>query len=131
MEIQLATEQLVQADKLATLGQLVAGVAHDIANPTSYIHTSQEIMRNEVQDIENILELIFRDNNSPEAKKVRDKLGTHLTNIQRGLGDIKDGSAKITQIILRSRMKFNISNYKLSLQRLVRHQAGFLFSYNS
>ena len=34
-EINLATEKLVQADKLATLGQLVAGVAHDIANPTS------------------------------------------------------------------------------------------------
>ncbi|MBT6180027.1 MAG: hypothetical protein HOI23_22485, partial [Deltaproteobacteria bacterium] len=39
-EISLATEKLVHADKLATLGQLVAGVAHDIANPTSYISTS-------------------------------------------------------------------------------------------
>ena len=97
-EINAATEKLVQADKLATLGQLVAGVAHDIANPTSYIRSSQEIIGDEVSKVENIFNLIFSGNDSDEAKQVRDKLETHLKSIQTGLSDIKVGSDRITEI---------------------------------
>lgn len=35
-----ATKQLVQSEKLASIGQLAAGVAHEINNPIGYVHSN-------------------------------------------------------------------------------------------
>ena len=97
-EMDRATEQLVQADKLATLGQLVAGVAHDIANPTSYIGTSREIVEDEICKLGNILDLLFGDDLSPEARDVKTRIEAHIGQARQGLGDIKQGTLRIAQI---------------------------------
>jgi signal transduction histidine kinase len=44
-ELKHAEAQLVQAEKMASLGRLVAGVAHEINNPVSFIATSVEPLR--------------------------------------------------------------------------------------
>ncbi len=54
-ELQESQLQLVQGEKMATLGQLVAGVAHEINNPVGFIAGN---LHHAEEDINNLIELV-------------------------------------------------------------------------
>jgi len=61
-ENQMHREKLMQADKLTSLGTLVAGVAHEINNPTSFITLNTPVLKEAWTDIVPILDGYYRDN---------------------------------------------------------------------
>ena len=50
-QLQHAQVQLVQSEKMSTLGQLVAGVAHEINNPVNFIHGNLTHANEYMQDL--------------------------------------------------------------------------------
>ena len=70
-EVQLNQQQLLQADKMAALGILVSGVAHEINNPTGLILLDVPILRKIYNDAAPILEERYREEGiSPSAGSV-------------------------------------------------------------
>lgn len=59
--IQETQSQLIQSEKMASIGQLVAGVAHELNNPISFIYANMKELENYIIAIEEILKLLPDD----------------------------------------------------------------------
>ncbi|OYE02520.1 ATP-binding protein [Nostoc sp. 'Peltigera membranacea cyanobiont' 232] len=55
-ELQLAQTQLIQSEKMSSLGQLIAGVAHEINNPVNFICGNLRYVAEYAQDLLHLLE---------------------------------------------------------------------------
>jgi signal transduction histidine kinase len=67
MALQSAQIQLLQQEKLSSLGQLVAGVAHEINNPIGAIANNIPIATSYVTVLENIIRLYQKEYDKPSA----------------------------------------------------------------
>ncbi len=90
-ELQATQAQLVQSAKMASLGALVAGVAHEINNPLSFVLSHLETARRSLRSVE--AELLER---APEDVRERwDKSQTRLSEMNVGLERIRDLMIKL------------------------------------
>ncbi|MEH1966968.1 sensor histidine kinase [Nostoc sp.] len=94
--------QLVQQEKLSTLGELIAGVAHEINNPLSFITSNIPPLKEYFVAITKILQLYQQDYPNPTAKistAIRDlELEFVLEDIAKILNSLKVGSERIQDL---------------------------------
>jgi PAS domain S-box-containing protein len=50
-ELKMKDAQILQQEKMASIGVLAAGIAHEINNPVGYIHSNLEVLQENVRDI--------------------------------------------------------------------------------
>lgn len=77
-DLQSAQEQLVQQEKLASLGQLTAGIAHEIKNPLNFVTNFSELS---IELIDEIRDEFSEDNEAHEL--VLDILGDVEMNLNK------------------------------------------------
>jgi PAS domain S-box-containing protein len=113
-EIKQLQRQVLQTEKLASIGQLAAGVAHEINNPTGFIHANLFQMSEYLQDLQSYwdrvddLQKAVADGDPQAAKEASEQLGRVCQEIDfdfirndftKAVRESQEGSERIRHIV--------------------------------
>jgi signal transduction histidine kinase len=110
-ELKLTQSQLVQSEKMSSIGQLTAGIAHEINNPINFVYAGVGALKNTINDLFEILDAF--DRLSPEYSaeeyvsvlKEIEKLKKELMyrelreDLISIVSDIKEGANRTAEIV--------------------------------
>ncbi len=103
-ELQSTQSQLIQSEKMSSLGQMVAGIAHEINNPINFIHGNINHASDYVQQLLDLINIYQQQYPYPSAiveQKIEEMDVQFLTeDLPRVLDSMKVGSSRIRNIIL-------------------------------
>lgn len=103
-KLQSAQTQLIQSEKMSSLGQMVAGIAHEINNPISFIHGNLAHARDYVQNLLDLIAIYQQEYPHPTAKVVQKTEEIDLNFLQEDLPKLLDsmeiGTSRICNIVL-------------------------------
>lgn len=84
-ELQAIQTQLIQQEKLASLGALTAGIAHEIKNPLNFVNNFATLSMELANEL------------SEQIEELGDRLGEDATELQALIDDLKTNAQKISE----------------------------------
>jgi two-component system NtrC family sensor kinase len=102
--VQRTQTQLIQSEKMSSLGQLVAGVAHEINNPVSFIYGNLDPAEDYIKDLFNLIQL-YQQNYPQPAPAIKDEikaidLDFLMADLSKLLSSMRTGADRIKEIVL-------------------------------
>ena len=100
--------QLVQSEKMASLGQLTAGIAHEINNPINFVYNGIDTLKVSLDDLITIVEKYDDLENSEDYKatmaEIREMKEEYayedlLSDLKELVSDIKKGAVRTIEIV--------------------------------
>jgi len=103
-ELKQTQAQLIQSEKMSGLGQMVAGIAHEINNPVNFIYGNLSYANNYIEDLLQLVELYQQHYPEPVpeiATKLEEiELDFLSEDLLKILSSMYGGADRIRQIIL-------------------------------
>lgn len=103
-ELQETQTQLIQSEKMSSLGQLVAGIAHEVNNPVNFVHGNLQHLRGYTQDLL-ILVQLYQAYYPDPIPEIVDKLETVdlpflKADLAKLLKSMEMGTRRIQEIVV-------------------------------
>lgn len=108
LQLENTHRQLLQSEKLASIGQLAAGVAHEINNPVGYINSNIQALRQYIADLCRLIDAYRAAEPAIGDVQVREQLAElrHRLELDYVIGDIaalldesQEGIERVKQIV--------------------------------
>src|SRR5205085_2057798 len=105
LELERLQAQLVHSEKMASLGQLAAGVAHELNNPAGFIIGNMEILKECAEDIKRLLlfydALQFEPETAAQITVLQNEIGYEhtLEDLRSIIEDCREGADRIRNIV--------------------------------
>jgi len=117
-----AQAQLIETEKMASLGQLTAGIAHEINNPINFVSANIRPLRMDFNDVFHVIDLYRAWQNNPADTSLKQKAEDYIKEIDidyikdevlKLLDGIEEGANRTTEIVLSLRTFSRTGDLKL------------------
>lgn len=105
VQLERLQAQVIQSEKMASLGQLAAGIAHELNNPVGFIHANMQMLGQYVIGIIRLLKYYDQaeagQRQDTDAARIKEQIGYPqvLDDIQSIVDDCIGGSVRIRDIV--------------------------------
>ena len=94
-DLKTAQNQVVMQEKLASLGQLTAGIAHEIKNPLNFVNNFSEVSGELIEEVREVMDEVA--DNLPED--AREEIGGILDDLNGNLQKIREHGKRADGIV--------------------------------
>lgn len=103
LELRTIQSQLIHQEKMASLGRMVAGIAHELNNPVNFVHGNLPYLREYFEDLKKIIDTASALPDEPrqevDAVKKQVKYDFLVQDLDNIIADLAEGAERIRQII--------------------------------
>lgn len=100
IEVRETQNQLIQSAKLAGLGQLVAGVAHELNNPIGFIYSNIQHLREYSDSLINLAEELGKDHKNFEKLKEKYDFDFISKDLPKLISSCEEGARRTREIVV-------------------------------
>lgn len=91
--------QLVHSEKMASLGQLVAGIAHELNNPISFVYSNMTVLRDYMNTLEQLRQQLQHNPAVTLTENDRQKVLEILADMHQLVSESLDGSQRVKEVV--------------------------------